>query len=312
MLKPMTTLVWFRQDLRTADNPALTAARDAGGAVIPVYLHAPAEEGDWAPGGASRWWLHHSLARLTEDLRACGAELCLRATEDSLAALQALIRETGATRVLWNRRYEPAIIARDQRIKAALREAGIETQSFNSALLHEPWSVKTKSGGPFQVFTPFWRHCLSLPDPGEPLPAPAELPAPRQWPLSDALDSLQLLPRIDWTAGLRTTWTPGSRSAHALLQRFLDEAHADYATARDLPAVQGTSRLSPHLHLGELSPREVWHGVRRAALARGDDTGERRNSWPKSAGESSLIISCTTSHTLPCAHCARTMRGFRG
>ena len=272
MLKAMTTLVWFRQDLRTADNPALTAAHAAGGAVIPVYLYAPAEEGDWAPGGASRWWLHHSLERLTEDLRACGAELCLRATEDSLAALQALIRETGATRVLWNRRYEPAIIARDQRIKTALREAGIETQSFNSALLHEPWSVKTKSGGPFQVFTPFWRHCLALADPAEPLPAPAKLPAPRQMPLSDSLESLQLLPRIHWTAGLQTSWTPGSRSAHALLQRFLDEAQADYATARDLPAVQGTSRLSPHLHLGELSPREVWHAVRRAALARGQNT----------------------------------------
>jgi deoxyribodipyrimidine photo-lyase len=276
MLKAMSTIVWFRQDLRTADNPALNAAREAGDAVIPVYLYAPAEEGDWAPGGASRWWLHHSLQRLTEDLRACGAELCLRATEDSLAALLALIRETGATRVLWNRRYEPAIIARDQRIKLALREAGIETHSFNSALLHEPWTVKTKGGGPFQVFTPFWRHCLALPDPGEPLPAPGKLPAPRQAPLCASLDSLQLLPRIDWTSGLRTTWTSGSRSAHALLQRFLDEANAEYATARDLPAVQGTSRLSPHLHLGELSPRQVWHGVRQAAHARG------QTSWRES------------------------------
>jgi deoxyribodipyrimidine photo-lyase len=272
MLNPMTTLVWFRQDLRTADNPALTAAWEAGGAVIPVYLYAPSEEGAWAPGGASRWWLHHSLAHLAQDLAARGVPLCLRATDDSLATLLELIRETGATRVVWNRRYEPAIIARDHRIKTALRDAGIETRSFNSALLHEPWTVKTKSGGMFQVFTPFWRQCLTLPDPGEPLPAPAQLSAPPRAPRADSLDSLQLLPHIDWAPGLRASWTPGSASAHALLRRFLDEAHADYATARDQPALPGTSRLSPHLHLGEISPRQIWHGVRGAALAHGQHT----------------------------------------
>jgi deoxyribodipyrimidine photo-lyase len=266
----MTTLVWFRQDLRLADNPALTAALADGDAVIPVYLFAPTEEGAWAPGAASRWWLHHSLARLTEDLERCGSRLYLSATADSLATLTALARECGATRVVWNRRYEPAIIARDQKIKTALRAAGLETASYNSALLQEPWSVKTKTGGPFQVFTPFWRHCLALGEPREPLPAPDAIPPPPEWPASATLESLGLLPRIDWAAGLGTAWTPGSASAQALLQRFLTEAYDGYATGRDQPAVQATSRLSPHLHLGEISPCEVWHAVRAFALARGE------------------------------------------
>jgi deoxyribodipyrimidine photo-lyase len=266
----MTTLVWFRQDLRIADNPALTAALAHGGAVIPVYLFAPAEEGAWAPGAASRWWLHHSLARLADDLAQLGSRLCLRPTEDSLATLSALARECGATRILWNRRYEPAIIARDQKIKAALRAAGLHTASYNSALLREPWDVKTKTGGPFQVFTPFWRHCLALGDPQGPLPAPRALPPPPTWPASATLDGLDLLPSLDWAAGLRDAWTPGSASAHALLQGFLTDAYDTYGTARDQPALQGTSRLSPHLHLGEISPREVWHAVRAFALGRGD------------------------------------------
>jgi deoxyribodipyrimidine photo-lyase len=266
----MTTLVWFRQDLRIADNPALTAALADGTGVIPVYLFAPTEEGAWAPGAASRWWLHHSLDRLSDDLVRLGSRLCLRATDDSLATLIALARECGATRVVWNRRYEPAIIARDQHIKLSLRAAGLDTASYNSGLLREPWSVKTKTGGPFQVFTPFWRHYLAQEEPRGPLPAPRALPPPAGWPASATLEGLGLLPRIDWAAGLRQAWTPGSASAHALLQRFLSEAYDDYATARDQPAMQGTSRLSPHLHLGEISPHEVWHAVRAFALERGD------------------------------------------
>ena len=178
----MTTLVWFRQDLRLADNPALAAALESGAAVVPVYVHAPIEEGAWAPGAASRWWLHHSLERLGEDLARRGSRLTLRAEPQSLAALLALARECGAVRIVWNRRYEPAAIARDQDLKAAFRAAGIQADSYNSALLHEPWTVQTRTGAPFQVFTPFWRHCLSLPDPPEPQGAPSALPAPPRWP----------------------------------------------------------------------------------------------------------------------------------
>lgn len=179
----MTTLVWFRQDLRLADNPALDAAR---GAVVPVYLYAPGEEIPWAPGGASRWWLHHSLASLSEELAALGSRLVVRRCGDSLEALLRLARECGARCVHWNRRYEPAAIARDRHIKTVLREAGLEAHSFNGALLHEPHAVMTASGTPFQVFTPFWRHCVARGDPpGPPHRAPRPLPGigrpPNAW-----------------------------------------------------------------------------------------------------------------------------------
>jgi deoxyribodipyrimidine photo-lyase len=265
----MSTIVWFRQDLRLADNPALCAALTGDAPVIPVYIFAPQEEGAWPPGAASRWWLHHSLARLGEALAECGSRLLLRVGDDSLATLESVAREVGATRVVWNRRYEPAIVARDRRIKTALRDAGLATSSYNARLLREPWTVKTKSGGPFQVFTPFWRHCLALEDPADPLPAPANLPAPARWPHSVSLESLGLLPAIDWAAGMRAAWAPGSAGAHTALQRFLAESLDDYRTLRDQPAVRGTSQLSPHLHFGEIGPREVWHAARGVALARG-------------------------------------------
>ena len=273
----MTTLVWFRQDLRLTDNPALAAALESGAAVVPVYIHAPTEEGAWAPGAASRWWLHHSLERLGEDLARRGSRLTLRAEPQTLAALLALARECGAVRIVWNRRYEPSAIARDQDLKTALRAAGIHADSYNGALLHEPWTVQTRTGGPFQVFTPFWRHCLSLPDPPEPGPAPRALPAPPRWPASERLDRFDLLPRIDWAGGLRDAWTPGSAAAQRLLARFLEEGFEAYGEQRDHPGTQGTSRLSPHLHYGEIGPREIWHATRRSA-----QRGGRHSSWRES------------------------------
>jgi deoxyribodipyrimidine photo-lyase len=201
----------------------------------------------------------------------------LRAGPDSLAVLTALAAECGASRVLWNRRYEPAIIARDRRIKEALRSQGIEAVSFNSALLHEPWTVRTKTGGPFQVFTPFWRHCKSLPEPAEPLPAPSAIPAPERWPESASLESFALLPRIDWAAGMRSAWIPGSAAAHRLLQQFLADGFADYGAKRDQPGVRGTSRLSPYLHFGEIGPREIWHATRRMAGTHGGRDGSSAN-----------------------------------
>jgi deoxyribodipyrimidine photo-lyase len=270
----MSTLVWFRRDLRLADNPALAAAVATGEPVIPVYIYAPSEEAAWGPGGASRWWLHQSLSRLGQDLRDIGSTLCIRASDDSLATLAQLARECGARRVVWNRRYEPAAIARDRRIKTALRDAGLETASYNSALLHEPWTIHTQNGGPFQVFTAFWRACKSLDDPPEPLPAPAGLREPVFSPGSQPLESLELVPRQHWPAGLEAAWTPGSAAAHRHLQRFLAESFDYYGHRRDLPAVHGTSRMSPHLHFGEIGPREIWHATRRSALARG-----RHSSW---------------------------------
>ena len=261
----MTTLVWFRRDLRLADNPALHAAHEQG-AVVPVYIEAPGEDAPWAPGAASRWWLHHSLAQLSLDLEALGSRLVLAAAEDSLQELLRIAAACGATRVVWNRLYTPAAIARDTRVKAGLRAAGLEALSFNGALLREPWEVKTKTGGPFQVFTPYWRHCLALAEPPEPLPAPSRLTAPGRWPDGRDLGALHLLPTIDWAAGFGAAWTPGSDGARRQLQGFLQQGFASYGEGRNRPDQSGTSRLSPHLHFGEIGPRQVWAATRAHGL----------------------------------------------
>lgn len=258
------SILWFRNDLRLSDNPALTAALAAGGPVVPVFIWAPEEEAPWEPGAASRWWLHHSLARLDESLRNKGSRLVIR-RGPTLDALREVLRETGATRVLWNRRYEPALIARDTTIKEALKQYARSAESFSAALFNEPWTVRNKSGFPFKVFTPFWRACLAEVNPASPTPAPDRLPAPSRWPRSEPLASLELLPRIPWDTGFKSAWTPGEAGAQAAWERFESKAVLAYGDQRDRPDVLGTSRLSPHLHFGEIGPRQVWHGARRAA-----------------------------------------------
>jgi deoxyribodipyrimidine photo-lyase len=261
-------LVWFRQDLRLQDNPALQAALERGAAIVPVYILDEAGEGRWPLGGAARWWLHHSLASLDASLRDRGSRLIL-AQGDATAVLQKQITETGATAVYWNRRYEPTGIARDRNLKADLTAAGLEAKSFNSALLFEPHTITNKQGGPFQVFTAFWRHCLE-----RPVAAPVKfgskrLPVPASWPASLELSELGLLPRSKWDAGLGAAWLPGEAGAQARLKKFVARAMDDYDDRRNRPEVDGTSRLSPWLHFGELGPRQVWA----AAQARGKDTG---------------------------------------
>jgi deoxyribodipyrimidine photo-lyase len=177
--------------------------------------------------------------------------------------------ETGATAVLWNRRYEPAIRDRDAKVEAALRADGLQVESFNAALLHEPWTIQNQSGRPFQVFTPFWRHCLSHPDPPEVQPETQHLSAPAKWPSSLALGELALEPRINWADGLRAAWQPGEAGAKTNLRLFVANGFADYSEQRDRPDLAGTSRLSPHLHFGEISPRQIWRSLKRMAAKRG-------------------------------------------
>jgi deoxyribodipyrimidine photo-lyase len=270
-----TSIVWFRLDLRLADNLALQAALEQGGAVIPVFIWAPEEEAPWAPGGASNWWLHQSLEALAAQLAAAGSRLVIR-RGPTLATLLALAKETGAGAVFWNRRYEPAVVARDVQIKAALQAGGIQFESFRGALLHEPVEVENKSGKPFQVFTPFWKACLNLPAPTAPIPAPKNLPAPSAWPASLPLAELELLPTINWTDGMRAAWQPGRAGAEAELQRFLAGGVLDYGENRNRPDLVGTSRLSPHLHFGEITPREIWHAARGFAETRGIDSSTWR------------------------------------
>jgi deoxyribodipyrimidine photo-lyase len=258
-------LVWLRADLRLADNPALRAALTRGGAIVPVFIWSPEEEGAWPPGGASKWWLHQSLAALDACLRQAGSRLVLR-RGPALDTLRALVKETGARAVSWNRRYEPAVIARDAKVEEGLRRDGLTVESFNAALLHEPWTIQNQSGKPFQVFTPFWRHCLNQPEPAEPLSAPKNLSVPAKWPKLLALKELELEPGINWAEGMRAAWLPGEAGAAASLSRFLAQALDDYTDQRNRPDITGTSRLSPHLHFGEISPRQIWHAVRRASV----------------------------------------------
>jgi len=254
-------IVWFRRDLRIADNAALAEAAARGGAVIPVFLWAPDEEAPWEPGAASRWWLHHSLEALGASLRERGSRLVVRQTGDSLGELRRLVEETGAGAVYWNRLYDPQIIARDKRIKSLLREDGLDVKSFGGAMLHEPHAIQNKSGEPFKVFTPFWKHCLSLGDPPAPVMEPESMAAPKQWPDSVELKKLGLLPRIKWAAEFPNHWTPGEDGAWAALENFLEGAVEGYADDRDRPDVVGTSRLSPHLHFGEITSRQIWYAT---------------------------------------------------
>jgi deoxyribodipyrimidine photo-lyase len=261
-------IVWFRQDLRVIDHPALTAAVDRGDVIIPVYIWSPEEEGDWPMGAAGRWWLHHALARLDEALQGLGSCLVLR-KGTSLEVLRTLISQTRANRVCWCRRYAPAGIVQDNRIMTSLQTAGTDVEQYGGHVLFEPESVQTQSGNFYQVFSPFWKACLSLPEPEKPLEAPEALHAPDHFPDSLSLDQLALLPEINWTEGMRSVWQSGRASAMERLDHFIGNAVSAYPTARDRPDILGTSRLSPHLHFGEISVRQIWYAVRRRA----PDTG---------------------------------------
>lgn len=255
------TLIWFRQDLRLQDNPALNAALARGGPIVPVYIWNEAGEGRWPMGGASRWWLHHALVALDESLRKRGSRLLVERGE-AMEVLKKLVTSTRAAAVFWNRRYEPAAVARDTKIESELTADGIDAKSFSGALLFEPTAIRNKQGGPFKVFTPFWKHCLTLPvPPAETLGRQMKIPAPGKWPRSLSVEELKLRPRIPWDAGFGEVWRPGEVGATARLKAFAKGAMEDYADGRNLPDRDGTSRLSPWLHFGELSPRQVWAAV---------------------------------------------------
>lgn len=266
-----TAIVWLRRDLRLSDHQALALARERAERIVFVYIHAPADEAPWEPGGASRWWLHHSLAALAADLAGRGQRLILR-HGPTLTALADLIRETGAQLVTWNRLYEPAVIARDKMIKSVLKENGIAAESCNGALLFEPWEIRTDKGEPYQVFTPFWKRCLrELPGLPPPLP-PTDVGHPVPKLASLALDELDLLPCLPWAAGFTPLWQPGETGAHQLLER-LEETVAGYTDSRNRPGIEGTSRLSPHLHFGEISPRQIVAALTPAATTAASATG---------------------------------------
>lgn len=255
------TLVWFRTDLRLADHAALNAAVKRGGPVIAVYVLDEAAAGRWAPGGASRWWLHHSLEALAAEIERLGGRLILR-RGSAASELAELARETGADLVVCSRRYEPWAIAQEEAVRARLAASGAELKRFSGWLLMEPETIKTKTGEPYKVYTPFWRALASTIRVEKPLPRPKALPAPKSWPKSDKLAAWKLLPtRPEWAKGFDPVWTPGEAGALDRLDTFLDSAATDYTEMRNRPDVEGTSRLSPHLAHGEISPRLIWWRV---------------------------------------------------
>src|ERR1700693_1948106 len=263
------SLFWFRNDLRLSDNPALTASVARGNPVIAVFIWSPDEEGTWKPGAASRWWLHQSLVQLSADLRKRGSKLIIR-RGPFIESIKDLIKSTGADGVFWNRRYEPAFVKSDRQISQLLQRSKIRAESHQGNLLFEPEEILTKQQRPYHVFPPFWKACLSR-KPVTPLLAPERWSSPTRWPKSLAIESLELEPKIDWAARFRDVWRPGGRGAHERLRRFRENALAAYVRGRDRPGAEGTSRLSPHLHFGEISPRQVWSGL-------STDLGKARSS----------------------------------
>jgi deoxyribodipyrimidine photo-lyase len=260
-----TAIVWFRRDLRLADNPALVAAAEAHDKVIPLYIHAPDEEGEWAPGAASRWWLHHSLEALDQSLgRHKGALQVAVARKrapagGSLDVLREVIAETGASAVYFNLLYDPLIRKRDAKVRKALEADGVDMASFNANLWCDPWEIATQQDEPYRVFTPFWRNLRTRIDEHGPLDEPSLRLATLKH--SAPLADLALLPELDWAKGFHE-WTPGEAGALEMLSLFADDAVGHYTEGRDLPARHGTSRLSPHLHFGEISPRQVAQQLR--------------------------------------------------
>lgn len=254
----MTTLIWFRDDLRLADHAALTAAAEDEDGVIALYVLDEESEECRPLGGAARWWLHGSLERLAAALAERGVPLVLRRGRAERVVPE-LVAETGAERVRWNRRYGAERHV-DARIKRRLRSEGVDARSLPGGLLFEPWTIQTGTGGHYRVFSPFWRACLAAPAPPRPLTAPKAIRrAPRQ-PASESLGDWGLRPsRPDWAAGIAARWEPGEDAARGRLDDFLDGPVGEYAHRRDIPAERSTSELSPHLRWGEISPRTVWH-----------------------------------------------------
>ena len=255
------TILWFRKDLRLVDNSALEAAIEVGAPVIPLFIWSPDESGGWAPGAASKWWLHQALKSLTESFKEVSGEFVLR-EGDSLGQLRDIIEKTGAKRVYWNRRYESPHRDLDALIKRQLRDDGIEVESFNSSLLNEPHTAATGEGNPYKVYTPYWKKVKDRPI--EPIAESNidSLKFAHPCPETLSLNSLGLLPEKQWHHKFDQYWEVSEAAAQERLGQFLKQPVEGYNQARDIPSEDGTSSLSPYLHWGLIGPRQVMNAVK--------------------------------------------------
>lgn len=243
----MRTICWFRQDLRIADHPALSHACSQG-EVIPVFI---LDQDDRKLGGASKWWLHHSLKALEKTL---GALIVKSGNPKSV--LDDLAKQYEADAIYWNRSYEPHSVNRDTELKTHFKTQGIEVQSFTGSVLYEPWEIETGTGGPYKVYTPFWK---SIQAKGFPKPLPAPIISLAKIEVDhNAIDKLDLLPNNpNWAKDWETLWTPGENGAHLQTETFLEHGINGYGELRNRPDLPNVSRLSPHIHFGEISPRSL-------------------------------------------------------
>ena len=275
----MTAIVWFYRDLRLADHPALSAAVGRHGRIVPVFILDNAGGDEWPAGAATRWWLHHSLHELDAALRKRGSCLVVR-QGDSRRIIDELVDASGADAVYWCRRNEPMLRTRDGEIQQALEQRGIDVTITGGSLLFEPDTVQTGAGEPYRVFTPFWK-ALSARS-GEiaaPLPAPDDLPEVDPALAGGRIDELGLLPTIRWDGGLRENWTPGQSGAEQRIESFLAGRASAYADMRDRADRPGSSRISPHLAWGEISPRQIWWLVKQTEAGPGGQSFLRELGW---------------------------------
>ncbi|MDB5473508.1 MAG: phrB [Devosia sp.] len=258
------SIVWLRNDLRITDNPALSAAAGRGGQVLALYIHEQSH-GVRPIGGATRWWLHHSLVALGTELGARGITLAVH-EGNSQSVIEGLADQSGADAVFWNRRYAPGERTVDEEIKASLRERGLLVESFGANVLVEPWTIATGQGRPYSVYAPFWKALKA-----REVERPRGRPEARRAIEPTEVDADYTAPR--WAAKLGSHWQIGEAAAHQALARFLDEKLEDYPPGRDIPASDATSRLSPHLRFGEISARQIWHAAMAMAHAEPERAG---------------------------------------
>ena len=260
-------LFWFRDDLRLTDNPALAAAVQTEKPLHLIYIVDDSSLHGRALGAAQRWWLNHSLERLSADIAALGGQLHLYRGDPSVV-IPSLVEALKPNTVFWNRRYHKEQVACDTALKAHIESSGSTVRSYNGSLLREPWEVTSKLGTPMRVFTPYWRAArLDFVVP-QTTPAPSRLSPStpiRNGPKPTSLAELNLLPRNpDWSGGLSEAWIPGENGARVTLDRFISEGFAGYGDSRNRPDLPSTSRLSPYLRFGEVSIRQVWHATEAA------------------------------------------------